>query len=591
MARDPLIGQSVGSVRLLARLGAGAMGVVYKGFHNGFAREVAVKFLTATGATSRERFVREGRAAAKVDHPHVVKILDAGEHQGRAYLVLEFIDGRSLGDLLDAQETQDRSLPPEGRPVGSLPNFAAIFTLGEQICRGLAAIHAAGIVHRDIKPDNVLVTQDGRAKVADLGLAKVVEEPDALRLTGSGMVVGTPLYVSPEGVRDPQTIGPASDLYCLGGTLYHLVAGKPPFVCATAYDVLRAHLEEKPVPLAQVRPDVPAELARLIERCLDKRPERRPTAEALAQALAAAGEGRHQGWGAVAAFTVLIGGCAAVTLTSLWFALRPTTPAVTIVPPVPIRLLVNHPLAEVRIDDGTWTPLQDGTVAVPVGPRVLTVRVAGAGPLLAWTAPVEATPGTTPTLAVTLAPVPVPHLRHRLPGTGMAWCNGVAVGLDSQIPLTMAGTYHLGRWDGAVWRKQTVSIDARGQADASPVTTSDRPDGPAWWRASDDQQLPLPPHHVASWWEVDNARQRRRLPLPPGWQLVSPAPHEPAGLVPQLLVSPLLEDVVRIGGRLPDEATATVLAAAYRTGVWAAGSPPVVVGAPLRTAGRLIVVP
>ena len=591
MAKDPLIGQTVGNVRILTRLGAGAMGVVYKGFHGPFAREVAVKFLTATNATARERFLREGRAAARVDHRHVVKILDAGEAQGRGYLVLEFVNGRSLGALIDAQEEQDRSLPPGDRPVGSLPNIAAVLTLGEQMCHGLAAIHAAGIVHRDIKPDNVMVAQDGTAKIADLGLAKAVEEPEGLRLTGTGMVVGTPLYVSPEAIRDPQSIGPAADIYSLGATLYQMLAGRPPFLSPTAYDVMRAHLEEKPVPLQELRPSIPTDLARLVERCLDKRAERRPTANELAIALVNVGESSGRGFGGILIVTTLAAMIASGTMLVMWQVLKPTHAAPPPIPPVPVRLLVNHPQAQARIDQGPWQPLVEGRLAVPVGHRQIDVRVTAAGPRLDWSTSIEADSEAPPTLAVTLAPTAVTPARVVLPGSGMAYVDGQAVGTDSQVVLAWVGEFNLGRWDGAVWRTQTTTVDERGQAVTGPLTTSDHPDGPAWWRTSDDHQQPLPPHHLPCWWEVESARAKRRLPPPPGWQMQNPSGHEIAGPVPQLLIGPLIEELTRLGGKLPDETIATRLAMTYHTGLWSAGTPPSVVGAPTRSTGRIILVP
>lgn len=591
VVRDPLLGQTVGNVRILTRLGAGAMGVVYKGFHGAFSREVAIKFLTVAGANSRERFLREGRAAARVDHPHVVKVVDAGEHQGKGYLVLEFVNGRSIGDLLDAQLEQDRSLPPTDRPPGSLPNIASVLTLGEQMCRGLHAIHQAGIVHRDIKPDNVLVSQQGQAKIADLGLAKAVEEPDTLRLTGTGMVVGTPLYVSPEGIRDPQLIGPPADIYSLGGTLYQMLAGRPPFLAPTAYEVMRAHLEEKPVPLQQLRPGIPTDLARLIERCLDKKPERRPTPQGLAEALARVGSHSGRGIGGLLAVTGIATVLAAGTFGGMWLALKPREAVPEVIPPVPIRLLVNHPLAEVRVDQGSWGPLTDGQVLALPGLRQVSVRVLAPGPRLEWNHAIEVTASDPPVESVTLAPIPVAPQRHTLAGQGMAYRNGDAVGQDSQLGFDHAGEYHLGRWDGALWRFQTLTIDERGQAVSGPLQTADRPSGPAWWRTTDERQQPQPPHHVPCWWEIESARARRRLPTPPGWLMQNPAPHDPGGPVTQLLISPLVDELAKTGGRLPDEAVATRLAAAYRTGVWSAGSPPVVVGAPIRTTGRIILVP
>ena len=271
MPSDPLLNTRIGNVKLTRRLGAGAMGVVYQGWHEAFAQEVAVKFLTAASGNSRERFIREGRAAARIENEHVIRVLDAGEAAGKAYLVLEFVNGRSLGEILDAQETADRQAPPAGRPAGSLPDPGVVAHLGAQMARGLAAIHAKGIVHRDIKPDNVLVSREGRAKIADLGLAKHLDDAEAVRLTGTGMVVGTPLYVSPEGIRDPKTISGASDIYSLGASLFHMLAGRTLY-SGSCSKVMRDHIEANPPDLRKLSPNLPQGLVRIIERMIAKLP-------------------------------------------------------------------------------------------------------------------------------------------------------------------------------------------------------------------------------------------------------------------------------------------------------------------------------
>ncbi|MFM2089816.1 MAG: hypothetical protein RLZZ127_305, partial [Planctomycetota bacterium] len=210
MATDPLIGRTLAGVRIEARLGEGAMGVVYRGQHAGLARAVALKVLHPSArGNAKERFLREGRAAAKVRHTNVVAVHDAGEAGGTAYLIMELVNGHSLGAILDQQQRLDP---------------AVVARLGSGIAEGLAAIHASGVVHRDLKPDNIMLGADQVVKIADMGLAKTLDDPDLLRLTGSGMVVGTPLYVAPEAIRDPQGITAKADIYSLGATLYHLLA-------------------------------------------------------------------------------------------------------------------------------------------------------------------------------------------------------------------------------------------------------------------------------------------------------------------------------------------------------------------------------
>lgn len=270
---DPLIGRTFGQVRLTARLGAGAMGVVYRGWHQRFDREVAVKLLISKRDDKpnyRQRFLREGQAAAKVSHEHVVQVFDAGQHEHIAYMVMELVNGQSLGALLD----EDGPLAPD-----------LVRRLGVGISLGLAAIHAKGILHRDIKPDNILVGADHKPKVADLGLAKQLDDPELQRLTATGMVVGTPLYLSPEAIRDPQTLDAKSDVYSLGATLYQMLIGKPPFNGDSPFEVMRGHLDRPPTPIRLQRPEVPVALAETVELCLAKDRGQRPTAMELAELL------------------------------------------------------------------------------------------------------------------------------------------------------------------------------------------------------------------------------------------------------------------------------------------------------------------
>ncbi|MBA3684719.1 MAG: serine/threonine protein kinase [Planctomycetes bacterium] len=260
-----LVGKVFGNVRLTAPLGSGSMGVVYRGLHLRFDREVAVKMLAAQDKPKhRERFLREGKAAARVHSEYVVQVLDAGDQDGVAYLVMELVDGRDLGSLVDS----------DGPIAADLARQVAL-----DAARGLAAIHAEGIVHRDIKPENLLIERNGRAKIADLGLAKDLAHD--VRLTATGMLVGTPLYVAPEAIKDPQAISPKADIYGLGGTLFHALVGTPPFPGKTPVDVMHGHLTKAPPDLRTLRPDIPADLAAAIARCLDKDPLDRPDATEL----------------------------------------------------------------------------------------------------------------------------------------------------------------------------------------------------------------------------------------------------------------------------------------------------------------------
>ena len=571
MPSDPLLNTRIGNVKLTRRLGAGAMGVVYQGWHEAFAQEVAVKFLTASTGNSRERFVREGRAAARIENEHVIRVLDAGETAGKAYLVLEFVNGRSLGEILDAQETADRQTPPNGRPAGSLPEPGVVAHLGAQLARGLAAIHAKGIVHRDIKPDNVLVSHEGRAKIADLGLAKHLDDPEAVRLTGTGMVVGTPLYVSPEGIRDPKTISGASDIYSLGATLYHLLSGRPPFEGKSAYEVMRGHLEEKIRPLRELRPDLPPHLAQLVERCLAKQPDRRPSPHELSEQL----EGRtHRGGRQVLvrSAALLVAALALTTGAGWWWLRQGANGAPGSGPTAHLVFKADHPHVLARIDGGDWQPIS-GPLAVAAGARRIEVKADQSGPLLSWSGDTLVAAGAQIDLPLTLTSPRIAPVRVAAPGTaGMSYIDGRANDTRPQVTLQHPGLYHLGRWDGTLWSTRTVTVDESGTVSDGAPATAEHPDGPAWFIAVDDRGRPCTPHHRVSWWEAEQLRARLQLTEPPGWREQGARPEQPAEEIGLKLLAPLCDALVeRKMGRLPTVAEATALTDLLQAPVWAQG--------------------
>jgi serine/threonine-protein kinase len=237
------------------------MGTVYRASDLRLDREVAVKvlpdWLVDQDPTSVARFEREARAAAALNHPAVVAIYDTGADQGSRFIVMELIEGRSLGEILRA----DGRLDP-GRAAG----------IGARVADALAAAHAAGIVHRDIKPANVMVTTDGSVKVLDFGIARAM---GSTTLTQDAMVVGSAAYMSPE-----QALGePAderSDIYSLGCVLYALLVGQPPFRGDSAAAILNQHANVPPRSVRAENPAVPAGLAALVMRMLEKDPTRRP---------------------------------------------------------------------------------------------------------------------------------------------------------------------------------------------------------------------------------------------------------------------------------------------------------------------------
>ena len=261
-------GTRLGPYEIVSVLGAGGMGEVYRAKDTRLGREVAIKVLPSGVVADPERlarFEREARAVSALNHPNIVTLHEVGASDFGPYLVLEKVDGRSLRELLGD---------------GPLP-VRRILSLATQIAEGLAKAHAAGIVHRDLKPDNVMVTADGFAKILDFGLAKLVY-PElgggatdvATTLAGdtaSGVILGTLGYLSPE-----QAAGkPAdyrADQFALGALIYEMAARERPFRRGTVLESLAATISDEPDPVQARRPDLPAPLAWLIERCLSKDP-------------------------------------------------------------------------------------------------------------------------------------------------------------------------------------------------------------------------------------------------------------------------------------------------------------------------------
>ncbi len=276
---DPLIGRTIGGRYVITdRIGAGGMGTVYRARHEVVGRDVAIKFLSpdlAMVASNRQRFLREAKAANRIDHEHIIDITDYGEtDDGLVYLVMEYLDGEPLSQLIAR---------------GPLATYRAI-DIGMQMAAALARAHELDVVHRDIKPDNVFVLQRRTmggdfVKLLDFGLAKMKGE---MRLTASGAVFGTPEYMAPEQARGSPLTGKA-DLYALGCVLYEMLSGQPPF-SGSAPDLILKHIREPPAPLGV--PDVPRELEALVMRLLAKDPARRHAdAYHVLEELRAIGEG------------------------------------------------------------------------------------------------------------------------------------------------------------------------------------------------------------------------------------------------------------------------------------------------------------
>jgi eukaryotic-like serine/threonine-protein kinase len=262
-------------------LGRGGMGVVFSAMHTDLGRKVALKVLLPQHAGSErivERFLREGRAAAKLSSEHVAKVLDVGRHPaGLPYLVMEYLDGRDLGRVVD-----------EGGPL----QLSEAIHLLLQVCEGLADAHAAGLVHRDLKPENLFLVQrkDGTpcVKVLDFGIAKEVAE--ASSMTGTNDTFGSPHYMSPEQLRASRTVDVRSDIWALGIVAFELLSARFPFDAESVFALASCILSDPPHSLGTLRPDLPKGFVDVVARCLEKKAADRPQNVAeLAASLAAFG--------------------------------------------------------------------------------------------------------------------------------------------------------------------------------------------------------------------------------------------------------------------------------------------------------------
>ena len=272
-----MIGQSLSHYRIEAKLGEGGMGLVYRAFDTHLDRPVAIKILRADATTNPERkrrFVQEAKAASALNHPNIIHIYDISSSGDTDFIAMEFVAGKTLHELIGKY----------GLPLRDTLKYSI------QIADALARAHSAGIVHRDLKPANIIVGEDGRVKLLDFGLAKLTEttvdaavdsEADTATMiaredvqTEEGVIVGTVAYMSPEQAEGKK-VDARSDIFSLGSVLYEMVTGRRPFEGANKISTLSAIVHEEPRPLAEVAPDLPAELDKIIRRCLRKDPDRR----------------------------------------------------------------------------------------------------------------------------------------------------------------------------------------------------------------------------------------------------------------------------------------------------------------------------
>jgi hypothetical protein len=253
--------QTIGEYEVLGKIAGGGSGCVYKGRHRATGELVAVKLAskeTAGNSLLRKRFEQEFHVASSLGHPHLVRALHLGEEGGTPYIVLEFVDGPSLGDRIERD--------------GALPEDEAVRII-TQVAGALEAAHRQRIIHRDVKPDNILLTPQGTAKLTDLGLAKDVEGGGGLTRTAAGL--GTPNFMAPEQFRDAKNADARCDVYSLGATLYMAVTGQLPFEARVVYEVWQKKINNDVAPARQLVPDLSAGLERVISRAMEVNPQQR----------------------------------------------------------------------------------------------------------------------------------------------------------------------------------------------------------------------------------------------------------------------------------------------------------------------------
>ncbi|MFC1806457.1 SUMF1/EgtB/PvdO family nonheme iron enzyme, partial [Planctomycetota bacterium] len=273
LGSEPVEGMRLAGFELLGPLGKGGMGTVFKARQLSMDRLVALKILPRKLAENQDfvvRFIREARSAAKLRHPHIVQAYDVGHAEGVYYFAMEYVDGEGLNAILQREGPLD--------PQRAL-------RLMRQVCSALVAAHKAGIIHRDIKPSNLMVDQNGDVRVTDFGLAKRAEGD--FELTADGQTLGSPTYVSPE-MASGKGVDARADLYSLGATFYHLLAGRPPFEGASFSELIVKHVNESPRALFLAAPNVDPRFCRIIDCLLRKDPDARyPSAQALLEELEA----------------------------------------------------------------------------------------------------------------------------------------------------------------------------------------------------------------------------------------------------------------------------------------------------------------
>jgi len=251
--------QRIDRYQIESKIADGSSGEIYKAIDLPTGEVVAIKVLAREKLTDRVtvgRFLREARAARDLDHPHIIKIFHVTSWEDTYYLLMEWADGENVLQRIEASGPMPIELVREiGRKIGSALDHA----------------HANAVVHRDVKPANIILLRDGGAKLVDFGFAKRSGDEGGEGLTQTGMAMGTPLYIPPEQVKNAKDVGFASDIYSFGATIYHMLTGRPPFVGKGVGEILQRMMTERLVPPAALREQIPASLSRLVTRMLARK--------------------------------------------------------------------------------------------------------------------------------------------------------------------------------------------------------------------------------------------------------------------------------------------------------------------------------
>jgi serine/threonine-protein kinase len=473
-----------------APLGEGGMGVVYRARHKVIDKKVAIKILRRDmGSREKEvteRFLMEAKAASSIGNPHIVDISDFGTMpDGATYFVMEFLDGRSLASLL-------------GKPV-PIPR---ILHVGKQIALGLAAAHDAGIVHRDMKPDNVMLVDRGAGtykdtdfvKILDFGIAKVAGGADGPRLTKAGEVFGTPHYMSPEQAAGTP-VDQRTDIYALGVILYEMASGKVPFDAENFMGILTQHMYKAPVPIRALVPppgDVPPGLDAIVLKCLSKKPEQRYASMAeLAADLEKVEKGKQPD-----AVSDMMGRSGGFNVPADYFRNRSGMPEPVPATPAGVPTSKRWPLYAVMIAVASVALL---VLALSLG----KTPPSAAKPAVSIASTAAASTPVPPALAPIPAPEPAPEARQILigadPGDAHLFQDGRDLGEQPVSVSVKSGEKLALVAKRAGYKDQTVSVDdasdARVKVKLQPAAGAPKP------RPAGKPAAPAP----ATDWKVDKS--------------------------------------------------------------------------------------